>query len=99
MTQQIIAVASPLRISIHDHIVVGKDGMQASRAWGRFSRLDCNHRRFAAQRHENVGSPFHKFGIAIFYRRDLLEGYEDRHIIVCDPMPQLDVFSADDEKQ
>jgi len=92
MTQQIIAVASPLRISIHDHIVVGKDGMQASRAWGRFSRLDCNHRRFAAQRHENVGR-------AIFYRRDLLEAYEDRHIIVCDPMPQLDVFSADDEKQ
>jgi DNA repair protein RadC len=26
MTQQIIAVASPLGISIHDHIIVGKDG-------------------------------------------------------------------------
>jgi DNA repair protein RadC len=26
MTQQIIAVASPLRISVHDHIIVGKEG-------------------------------------------------------------------------
>jgi DNA repair protein RadC len=26
MTQQIIAVASPLGISVHDHIIVGKDG-------------------------------------------------------------------------
>ena len=26
MTQQIIAVASPLGISVHDHIVVGKEG-------------------------------------------------------------------------
>jgi DNA repair protein RadC len=26
MTQQIIAVAQPLGISVHDHIVVGKDG-------------------------------------------------------------------------
>jgi DNA repair protein RadC len=26
MTQQIIAVASPLRISVHDQIVVGKEG-------------------------------------------------------------------------
>ncbi len=26
MTQQIIAVASPLGISVHDHIIVGKEG-------------------------------------------------------------------------
>jgi DNA repair protein RadC len=26
MTQQIIAVARPLGIEVHDHIVVGKDG-------------------------------------------------------------------------
>jgi DNA repair protein RadC len=26
MTQQIISVASPLGISVHDHIIVGKDG-------------------------------------------------------------------------
>jgi DNA repair protein RadC len=26
MTQQIIAVANPLGISVHDHIIVGKDG-------------------------------------------------------------------------
>jgi DNA repair protein RadC len=26
MTQQIIAVASPLGISVHDHIIVGKAG-------------------------------------------------------------------------
>ena len=26
MTQQIIAVASPLGIAVHDHIIVGKDG-------------------------------------------------------------------------
>ena len=26
MTQQIVAVASPLGISVHDHIIVGKDG-------------------------------------------------------------------------
>ena len=26
MTQQIIAVAQPLGISVHDHIVVGKEG-------------------------------------------------------------------------
>jgi DNA repair protein RadC len=26
MTQQIIAVAKPLGISVHDHIIVGKDG-------------------------------------------------------------------------
>jgi DNA repair protein RadC len=26
MTQQIIAVALPLGIAVHDHIVVGKDG-------------------------------------------------------------------------
>ena len=26
MTQQIIAVAQPLGISVHDHIIVGKDG-------------------------------------------------------------------------
>jgi DNA repair protein RadC len=26
MTQQIIAVAKPLSISVHDHIIVGKDG-------------------------------------------------------------------------
>ncbi len=26
MTEQIIAVASPLGIAVHDHIIVGKDG-------------------------------------------------------------------------
>jgi DNA repair protein RadC len=26
MTQQTIAVASPLGIAVHDHIIVGKDG-------------------------------------------------------------------------
>jgi DNA repair protein RadC len=26
MTQQIISVANPLGISVHDHIIVGKDG-------------------------------------------------------------------------
>jgi DNA repair protein RadC len=26
MTQQIIAVASPLGIAVHDHIIVGKEG-------------------------------------------------------------------------
>jgi DNA repair protein RadC len=26
MTQQIITVAKPLGISVHDHIIVGKDG-------------------------------------------------------------------------
>ena len=26
MTQQIIAVANPLGISVHDHIIVGKEG-------------------------------------------------------------------------
>jgi DNA repair protein RadC len=26
MTQQIIAVAGPLGIAVHDHIIVGKDG-------------------------------------------------------------------------
>jgi DNA repair protein RadC len=26
MTQQIIAIAHPLGISVHDHIIVGKDG-------------------------------------------------------------------------
>jgi DNA repair protein RadC len=26
MTQQIIAVAQPLGISVHDHIIVGKEG-------------------------------------------------------------------------
>jgi DNA repair protein RadC len=26
MTQQIIAVAGPLGISVHDHLIVGKDG-------------------------------------------------------------------------
>jgi DNA repair protein RadC len=26
MTQQIVAVASPLGIAVHDHIIVGKDG-------------------------------------------------------------------------
>jgi DNA repair protein RadC len=26
MTQQIIAVANPLGIAVHDHIIVGKDG-------------------------------------------------------------------------
>jgi DNA repair protein RadC len=26
MTQQIVAVAQPLGISVHDHIVVGKEG-------------------------------------------------------------------------
>jgi len=26
MTQQIIAVATPLSISVHDHIIVGKEG-------------------------------------------------------------------------
>jgi DNA repair protein RadC len=26
MTQQIVAVADPLGISVHDHIIVGKDG-------------------------------------------------------------------------
>jgi DNA repair protein RadC len=26
MTQQIITVASPLGIAVHDHIIVGKDG-------------------------------------------------------------------------
>jgi DNA repair protein RadC len=26
MTQQIVAVAKPLGISVHDHIIVGKDG-------------------------------------------------------------------------
>jgi hypothetical protein len=26
MTQQIITVASPLGISVHDHIIVGKEG-------------------------------------------------------------------------
>jgi DNA repair protein RadC len=26
MTQQIVAVAGPLGIAVHDHIIVGKDG-------------------------------------------------------------------------
>ena len=26
MTQQIIAVANPLGISVHDHVIVGKEG-------------------------------------------------------------------------
>jgi DNA repair protein RadC len=26
MTQQIIAVAQPLGVAVHDHIIVGKDG-------------------------------------------------------------------------
>jgi len=26
MTQEIVAVAKPLGISVHDHIIVGKDG-------------------------------------------------------------------------
>jgi DNA repair protein RadC len=26
MTQQIIAVAGPLGISVHDHLIVGRDG-------------------------------------------------------------------------
>jgi DNA repair protein RadC len=26
MTQQIIAAASPLGVSVHDHIIVGKEG-------------------------------------------------------------------------
>jgi len=34
MTQQIIAVASPLGISVHDHIVVGKDGHASFKGLG-----------------------------------------------------------------
>jgi DNA repair protein RadC len=26
MTRQIVAIASPLGITVHDHIIVGKDG-------------------------------------------------------------------------
>ncbi len=29
MTQQVISVAQPLGIAVHDHIIVGKDGMPA----------------------------------------------------------------------
>jgi DNA repair protein RadC len=31
MTQQIIAVASPFGISVHDHIIVGKEGHASSK--------------------------------------------------------------------
>jgi len=34
MTQQIIAVASLLGISVHDHIVVGKDGHASFKGLG-----------------------------------------------------------------
>ena len=34
MTQQIIAVAVPLGISVHDHIVVGKDGHASFKGLG-----------------------------------------------------------------
>jgi DNA repair protein RadC len=32
MTQQIIAVAGPLVIAVHDHIIVGKDGHASLKA-------------------------------------------------------------------
>jgi hypothetical protein len=32
MTQQIVAVAGPLGIAVHDHIIVGKDGHGCDRA-------------------------------------------------------------------
>jgi DNA repair protein RadC len=34
MTQQIIAVANPLGIAVHDHIVVGKDGHASFKGLG-----------------------------------------------------------------
>ena len=34
MTQQILAVASPLGISVHDHIIVGKDGHASLKGLG-----------------------------------------------------------------
>ena len=32
MTQQIVAVAGPLGIAVHDHLIVGKDGHASLRA-------------------------------------------------------------------
>ena len=34
MTRQIIAVARPLGISVHDHMIVGKDGDASLKGWG-----------------------------------------------------------------
>ena len=34
MTQQIIAIAHPLGISVHDHIIVGKDGHASFKGLG-----------------------------------------------------------------
>ncbi len=34
MTQQIITVANPLGISVHDHIIVGKDGHASFKGLG-----------------------------------------------------------------
>ena len=34
MTQQIIAIAHPLGISVHDHIIVGKDGRASIKGLG-----------------------------------------------------------------
>ncbi len=31
MTQSIVEIAKPLGISVHDHIIVGKEGIPASR--------------------------------------------------------------------
>jgi DNA repair protein RadC len=46
MTQQIIAIAHPLGISVHDHIIVGKDGRASIKGlglmWpGRFTAVRC----------------------------------------------------------
>jgi DNA repair protein RadC len=34
MTQQIVEIAKPLGIAVHDHIIVGKEGHASLRGWG-----------------------------------------------------------------
>ena len=34
MTREVVDAARALRIAVHDHVVVGRSGTQASRRWG-----------------------------------------------------------------